>query len=148
MRGKENFLTFRTASKLHVEDESVQVASLKYCMGAEAEDVFRTFELGEEEAKNFEIVLERFDGYFKPKINIIRLRRIFQRRIQQPGENEETYLRSLFVASQDCEFGISARERIRDQFIAGLSDEKLAEKLEHLYLSKTKFHLGFGRGIY
>jgi hypothetical protein len=105
---KRNFLTFRTASKLYVEDEGVQVASLKYYMVAEAEDVFRTFELSEEEAKNFEIMLKRFDGYFKQKINKIRLRRIFQRRIQHLDENSETYLRSLFVSSQDCEFGSSA----------------------------------------
>jgi hypothetical protein len=37
--------------------------------------------------------------------------------------------------AEDCEFGATKKERIRDQFVAGIADEKLAEKLEHLYLN-------------
>ncbi|KAA0185266.1 hypothetical protein HAZT_HAZT011157 [Hyalella azteca] len=36
-------------------------------MGAEAEDIFRTFELGEADARKFELVLKKYDDYFKPK---------------------------------------------------------------------------------
>ena len=43
----------------------------------------------------------------------------------------------MYTASEDCEFGALKRERIRDQFIAGLRDERLAEKLEHLYMSNS-----------
>ena len=65
------------------------------------------------------------------------MRRIFQRRLQQSSENEECYLRALYTASEDCEFGALKPERIRDQFIAGLRDERLAEKLGHLYMSNS-----------
>ena len=64
------------------------------------------------------------------------MRRIFQRRIQQTHENEDTYLTALYAAVEDCNFGDLKKERIRDQFIGGLLDEKLSEKLEHLYMSK------------
>ena len=50
----------------------------------------------------------------QPKVNVIRMRRIFQSRLQQPSENEECYLRVLYTASEDCEFGALKRERIRD----------------------------------
>ena len=43
----------------------------------------------------------------------------------------------MYTASEDCEFGALKWERIRDQFIAGLRDERLAEKLEHLYMSNS-----------
>jgi hypothetical protein len=132
---KAQFLTFRQVTKLNNEDEEVQVASLKYCMGYDAEEIVKTFGLTSAEEKNFSVVLKKFEAYFKPKVNVIRLRRIFQRRLQHSTESEELYLRSLYTAAQDCEFGILKKERIRDQFIAGLRDDRLAEKLEHLYLS-------------
>jgi hypothetical protein len=51
-------------------------------------------------------------------------------------------LRALFVLAEDCEFGATKKERIRDQFVAGIADEKLAEKLEHLYLcNRDKYTL-------
>ena len=135
-------MTFRLVTKLHEESEEIQVASLKYCMGAEAEDVLKTFGLSNEDEKKFEVVIKKFDEYFKPKVNVIRLRRIFQRRTQEHGETEEVYLRALFVAAEDCDFGELKKERIRDQFIAGILDERLAEKLEHLYLAnRDKFTL-------
>lgn len=141
---RSTFMTFRLVTKLHKETGEIQVASLKYCMGAESEDVFKTFGLNGEQEKDFDAVIKKFDDYFKPKVNVIRLRRIFQRRIQELHENEETYLRALYVSARDCEFGDLMRERIRDQFIAGIRDEKLAEKLEHSYLcNRERFTLEF-----
>ena len=64
--------------------------------------------------------------------------------MQLPTENEEVYLRALYSAANDCEFGFLKKERIRDQFIAGILDEKLAEKLEHAYMSnRDQFNLEF-----
>ena len=135
---RSQFITFRLVTELNKKDEEVQVASLKYCMGPEADDIFKTFGLSEENQKIFDVVLKKFDEYFKPKVNIIRMRRIFQRRIQQTHENEDTYLRALYAAAEDCNFGDLKKEKIRDQFIGGLLDEKLSEKLEHLYMSEPK----------
>ena len=60
------------------------------------------------------------------------------------GCETSQYLRELFVVSEDCDFGELKKERIRDQFLVGISDDKLAEKLEHLYLTNTdKFDLEF-----
>ena len=75
-------------------------------------------------APKFDCVLKKFNKYFKPTINIIRLSRIFQRRMQVPNESEEAYLRALYIAASDCEFGALKTERIRDQFIAGITDER------------------------
>lgn len=135
---RSQFETFSKVTKLNKESQEVQVASLKYCMGPEAEEVFKTFDFKAEEAVTFSFVIKKFEDYFKPKVNVIRLRRIFQRRIQNSTENEEAYLRALFTAAEDCNFGELKNERIRDQFIAGLQDETLAEKLEHLYMNNSK----------
>lgn len=47
----------------------------------------------------------------------------------------EAYLRALFVAAEDCDFG-NKNEHIRDQFETGITNEDLAEKIELLYFPK------------
>jgi hypothetical protein len=46
---KSCFMTFREVTKLDSENEEIQVASLKYCMGKDSEDVMKTFSLTAEE---------------------------------------------------------------------------------------------------
>ena len=53
---RERFLRFRVASKLNKEDGEIQVSSLIYSMGSDAERVFSQFNLSEEEGKNFDSV--------------------------------------------------------------------------------------------
>ena len=40
---KERFARFRIATKLHKDDGEVQVASLIYAMGRQAENIFKSF---------------------------------------------------------------------------------------------------------
>ena len=132
---KTRFETYRLISELKTDE--IQVATLKYSMGIESEEIIRTFELTAEELKSYKTVIGKFDGYFKPKKNILRLRRIFHQRQQKEEEDEEIYLRALYSLAEDCNFH-DKKESIRDQFIAGIRDENLAERLEHLYLSSEQ----------
>ena len=127
--------TFRLLTELDKKPGKIQVASLKYCMGPESEEVMKTFNLTEDQAKDYDTVKEKFKNYFSPRKNVLRFRRIFYRRAQQPHEDTEVYLRALYAASEYCDFG-DRKERIRDQFVAGISNEDLAEKIELLYYSK------------
>ena len=56
---RERFLRFRVASKLIKEDGEIQVSSLIYSIGYDAERVFSQFNLSEEEGKNFDTVRVR-----------------------------------------------------------------------------------------
>ena len=42
---------FCLMTELDKKDEEVQVATLRYCMGPEADDIFKTFGLSEENQK-------------------------------------------------------------------------------------------------
>ena len=132
---KNAFTAFRMITELDKKSAELQVATLKYCMGSEIESILRTMNLTEDEAKSYETIVNKLDAYFKPRKNIIRLRRIFHKRLQLEHENVETYLRELYEAAEDCDF-TDKKERIRDQFISGIYDDELAEKLEIMYLSK------------
>ena len=64
---KQRFTRFRTATKLNGESDEVQICSLVYAMGAEAETVIKSFVYAEEgDDKKYPKVLKPFDDYFVP----------------------------------------------------------------------------------
>jgi hypothetical protein len=88
---KQRFARFRIATKLHKEDDEIQISSLIYALGREAEHIFRTFVFKEGEEKVYDKVLEQFDGYFVPERNQIHERAKFHQRCQKPGGSVETF---------------------------------------------------------
>ena len=74
----------------------VQVSSLIYSRGIQAENIYSSFVFDTDDDKNdYDIVLCKFDEYFVPKKNVIHERLIFQSRDQKEGENVESFVRSL-----------------------------------------------------
>ena len=126
---RERFLRFRVASKLNKEDGEIQVSSLIYSMGSDAERVFSQFNLSEEEGKNFDTVLEKFNTHFVPQVNVIPERATFHKRSQREGESVEEYVRSLFELSEHAQFA-EKEETIRDRLVLGLQDQELSQKLQ------------------
>ena len=62
------------------EDKDVQVSTLIYCMGSEAEDIFAAFTWAEnDDQKNPDKVMKCFDKYFIPRCNVIYERAKFGR---------------------------------------------------------------------
>lgn len=131
---RSSFQTFRVVTQLDQEKDDIQIATLRYSMGPESEEVIKTFDLGDLKEATYDQVLTRFDAYFKPRKNVIRLRRQFMKRVQEKGENVETYNRSLLKLAEECEF-LDKSERVRDQFLVGLVSEDLVQRLEQLYLN-------------
>ena len=94
---KQRFLRFRSATKLARETCTVQVSSLVYAMGREAEKIYSSFQLATTvpaaaaganaaavpDADNFDLLMKRFDAYFIPKRNVIHEHAKFHLRVQQ-----------------------------------------------------------------
>lgn len=128
---RQRFKRFRIATKLHKETEEVQVCTLLYSLGKEAEHVFKTFSFAEEGDENkYEAVLEKLDNYFVPKVNVIHERARFYQRIQKHGERAKEYIRSLHEIAETCSFGGNKNENIRDRLVVGILDKELSEKLQ------------------
>ena len=125
----KNFNIYRIITELDKKPAKIQVLTLKYCMGIKCDEIIKTMNISEEESKNYETMVTKLNQYFKPKRNEIRLRRTFNNRKRQQGEDIEAYLRELYKLAEDCNF-VDKNDRIRDQFIVGLNDEDLIEKLE------------------
>ena len=89
---KSQYETFRLLTDLLDKAGIIQVASLKYCMGPEAEEIAKTFNLSEDEAKKYQMVIAKFDSHFTPQKNVLRLRQTFYRRVQQSQEDTEFFM--------------------------------------------------------
>ena len=86
------FERYRVTSGLSERDGSVQVSTLIYAMGNQAEDIFASFGLSEDDRSNFTTVQERFTKHFVKQRNPIYERARFNQRVQQQGETVDSFV--------------------------------------------------------
>lgn len=126
----QRFERFRVASGLGEKDGTTQVNTLIYCMGSEADEIFSSFNLTNDDKKKFKVVKEKFDGYFIPKRNVIFERAKFNKRVQTTEEPVDHFITALYTLSEHCEYGDMKDELIRDRIVVGIKDAKLSEKMQ------------------
>ena len=80
-------------------------------------------------SKTFEELVQMLRQHFVPQTSVIFKRHLFQRRVQQKDESVTSYLTELKRLSEDCEFGTTLNERLRDQLVSGLTIEGIQRQL-------------------
>ena len=135
-------MRFRSVSKQKKDDGDVQVSSLIYTMGRQAENIFKSFSFDPVPAPteaipnpvdpkdDFNIVMNKYDGYFVPKKNTIHERTKFYHKTQDAGESIEFFIRNLRGIAAYCRFEEKEDEHLRDRFISGLCDKEMSKKLQ------------------
>ena len=103
------FERFRIASGLASRGEEVQVNTLIYSMGDQADDVLRSFTLSEADRKDYATVKAKFDEHFVQCRNVIFERAKFNRRKQEDGEPVETFITALYALTEHCGYGVLSR---------------------------------------
>ena len=129
-RWLRRFERYRLAAGLHSQPENIQVNSLLYSMGPEADDLLDSFHLPTGDLDRYDIVTRRFSDHFGKKRNYVYERARFHQRCQTPGESVDTFINDLFRLAERCNFQGLHDEMIRDRLIAGLSDAHLSERLQ------------------
>ena len=124
------FERFRTAAELTAKGEDIQVNTLMYSMGGQADDILHSFGLSEEDQKNYTVVKDRFERHFVKRRNVIYERAKFNSRKQQEGEPVDTFITDLYSLAEHCSFGDLRDELIRDHIVVGLRSAALSEKLQ------------------
>ena len=122
-------MRYRICEKLDKEDGEIQVNSLVYCMGREAEKIFGSFALTAAQQKDFDAIVKKFDDYFIPRHTVIHDRAKFRQCHQKSGESVEAFYRSLLRLSENCGFR-EEEEEIRDQLVIGMKDKDLSMELQ------------------
>ena len=126
----KRFERYRVASGLSAKDEQVQISTLIYAMGEEAEDILASFGLNERDSGSFSAVQERFSRHFVKQRNPIYERARFNQRSQQQGETVDAFVTALHALSEHCEYGELRSQMIRDRLVVGLLDASLSERLQ------------------
>ena len=124
------FERFRCASGLKEKDEESQVNTLIYCMGNEADDILRSFQMSEEDKQKYAKVKDKFDAHFDKCKNTIFERAKFNRRKQDEGESVDDFITSLYGLVEHCNYGALKGEMIRDRLVVGVRDASLSLKLQ------------------
>ena len=124
----QRFDRFRSASGLEYTSGVTQVNSLIYSMGPEADDIFASFELNDENKKKYAKVKERFDNHFIVRRNVIFERAKFNKRKQEDSENVENFVTSHYTLSEYCGYNDLREEIICDIIVVGIKDAKNAAR--------------------
>ena len=121
---------FRSGSGLSEKDEEVQINTLIYCMGEDAESVFGRLTLSDENRKKYDEVIKAFSTHFQRKKNVVFERALFNRRIQKEDETVEEFINSAIELAKHCKYGTLKDELIRDRIVVGIKDSDLSEILQ------------------
>ena len=124
------FEHFRSATGLASKDGKVQVDTLLYAMGSDADDVMLSFHLTDDQACDYSLVKEKFTRHFVKKRNIIYERARFNTRCQEKDESVDSFVTALHNLAQHCDYRNLHDEMIRDRLVVGLRDAKLSERLQ------------------
>ena len=93
-------------------------------MGDESETIFKTFALTDVEQNDFDTVMSKFDNYFRPKVNYLEYRVLFQNRVQNYDGPIEQIIRALYEIAENCNYGENKHEYIRDIIAIGAKIKK------------------------
>ena len=113
------FERYKSASGLEEKSPEAQVNTLIYTMGAEADDIFQSFDLADEDKKKYSEVKAKFESHFVKRRNVIYERAVFNKRKQEEGEPVDTFITSLYSLFEHCNYGALREEMIRDRIVVG-----------------------------
>lgn len=124
------FERFQQSSELSKKFEENQISTLIYSMGDAADDIYQSFRLSEEEARNYKVVKKKFDDCFMKKKNVIYERAKFNMKRQEEGEPVDAFITALYNVASKCDYGTLNDELIRDRIVVGIRNQSLYEKMQ------------------
>ena len=71
------------------------------------------------------IILDSPEEYFKPKVNVVYERYLFNTATQNPSEKIDDFVQRLRELSKSCEYGTLCDDLVRDRIVLGTSDNDL-----------------------
>lgn len=137
---KCEFTLFATATQLCKQPKEVQAATLLVTVGEEGRKAYSAFKFeNEADRNNVDILLQKFEEFYKPVTNLTFNEFRFGSRDQKQGECFNDWLTDLRLLAKNCEFGDLEDRLLRSRIILGLRNKSLQERLisENPSYSKT-----------
>uniref|UniRef100_A0A5S6Q373 RNA-directed DNA polymerase n=1 Tax=Trichuris muris TaxID=70415 RepID=A0A5S6Q373_TRIMR len=113
-----------------ITEPDMKTATLLTVMGSSAYKILRSLISPESPGtKTFEELTEVLRQHFMPQTSLIYKRFLFHKRFQLKDESIAAYVTELRRLAEDCEFGSTLTERLRDQLVCGLRDDGIQGRL-------------------
>lgn len=147
----ENFFKLKGLNKDDIETNEAKVMVLINCLGSRHYKLLSSLTSPDLPAsKTYTELMTLLKNHLAPRKNVVAEQHKFFSRIQFPGESLANYVAALKELVKDCEFKAECNNAIcsksivnlllRAQFIRGLSDIEIREKLlqqDHITFDKT-----------
>ena len=83
-----------------------------------------------EDRKKYDRVLEKLNGFFKVRRNIVFERARFNQRSQGENESVEKYITELYHLAETCEYGDLKEQLLRDRIVVGIRDRAISQMMQ------------------
>ncbi|KAI4459841.1 hypothetical protein MML48_6g00007389 [Holotrichia oblita] len=120
--------------------ESKKIAMFLHVLGDEGYEIYTSFNMKEEDMKQLNYIIDRFDEHFTAKVNITYERYTFFNRNQKENDTYEQYVTVLKNLSNSCRFKDLRHELVKDIFVSGIRDKDAKDillKTQNLTLEKV-----------
>ena len=127
---KQKWNDFSLLTKLSEQSKEYQCALLRYTFTDETRNVYESFNLSTEDAKDPKKILEALETFSRGMVNETLKRHLFNSRQQDDGEKFDDFLTDLKILSKNCNFCDNCYPGLlRDRIVGGIQDDKIRQSL-------------------
>lgn len=120
---------YEVATDLETANPKKRIAVFLACAGADAQDLFATFDLSDGDRENFETVVGKFREHCVGIANVTYERYVFNKRSQDDTESFDTFVADLRRLVKSCDYGELEDSIIKDRIVMGIRDDTTRKKL-------------------
>ena len=124
----ERLAFYFTANK--IDDKKQKPAVLLIACGAKTYKLIRRLLApAKPDAVDYQNIVDKVKDHLNPKPSCILLRFRINSRNQRDGESIQAFVAELRLLSEDCEFGETLPEMLRDRLVCGVSYSRIQTRL-------------------
>ena len=128
-RFRGQWTNYSTAAKIDDETDGRKAAIFLACIGADAYELYETFELDDDHRTDLTRIMAAFETHCVGEVNVVYERYVFYKRKQDNGEAFESFLAELRKLVKTCDFGAVEDSTVRDRIVMGIRDDTTRRKL-------------------
>ena len=131
---REDWLTYKQRLDFYFSANEVTEARKKRSIflascGAPTFKLARSLVEDKLDSTSYDDICSLLENYFEPKKSVIVQRFKFNTRVKNPGESIAAYTAALRALAENCDYGASLKEMLRDRLVCGVNHEGIQRKL-------------------